>query len=48
MNTGNKIKQGKYIPVRKQLKAVSEENLCQKQPINGSQSDIKTSLPEAA
>jgi len=48
MNTSNKIKLGKYIPVRKQLKAISKTNVCQKQPVNGSQTGGKTALPEAA
>jgi len=48
MNTNNKIKLEKYIPVRKQLKAISKTNVCQKQPINGSQIGGKTTLLEAA
>ena len=48
MNTSNKIKLEKYIPVRKQLKVISKANVCQKQPVNGGQSGLKTSLPEAA
>jgi len=48
MNTSNKIKLEKYIPVRKQLKAISKTNVCQKQPVNGSQFGGKMALPEAA
>ena len=48
MNTSNKIKLEKYIPVRKQLKAISKTNVCQKQPINGGLIGCKTALPEAA
>jgi len=48
MNTSNKIKLEKYIPVRKQLKAISKNNVCQKQPLNGSQISDKCTLPEAA
>lgn len=48
MNTSNKIKLEKYIPVRKQLKAISKRNVCQKQPINGGQVGVKIALPEAA
>ncbi len=44
MNTNNKIKLEKYIPVRKQLKVIGKTNVCQKQPVNGS----KTVLLEAA
>jgi len=48
MNISNKIKLEKYIPVRKQLKAISRTNVCQKQPVNGSQIGDKCTLPEAA
>ena len=48
MNAGDKIKSGKYIPVRKQLKAISKKNVCQKQPVNGGQVCDKAALPEAA
>lgn len=48
MNTSTKIKLEKYIPVRKQLKAISKTNVCQKQPVNGGQIGCKMTLPEAA
>jgi len=48
MNTSNKIKLEKYIPVRKQLKAISKTNVCQKLPVNDSQIGGKCTLPEAA
>jgi len=48
MKIGNEIKLEKYIPVRKQLKAVNKPNICQKQAANDSQSGDKPTLPEAA
>lgn len=48
MKTDNKIKLEKYVPVRKQLKAVKQANICQKQSANDCFSGGKPTLPAAA
>jgi len=48
MKTDSKIKLEKYVPVRKQLKAVKQATICQKQAANDSLNEDKPTLPEAA
>lgn len=48
MNISNKIKLEKYIPVRKQHKAINKEDICQKQSISSVESGANNALPEAA
>jgi len=48
MRTDSKIKLEKYVPVRKQLKAIKQANISQKQSANDSFSGGKPTLPEAA
>lgn len=48
MKTDSKIKLEKYVPVRKQLKAINSVTICQKQAANDCQNDDKPTLPEAA
>ena len=48
MNVGKKIKSGKYIPVRKQLKAISKTNVCQSKLVNGGLVRDKAALPDVA
>jgi len=48
MKTDSKIKLEKYVPVRKQLKAMNNVTICQKQAINDGSNGDKPTLPVAA
>lgn len=48
MKTVSKMKLEKYVPVRKQLRAVKQATICQKLAANDSHNNEKPILPEVA